>query len=145
MNKLRISIFTLAISLMAVSCTESSENSSLNNTELVEKSNSVDLEQENIAKDVNAAEFETLIQNGGLLIDVRTPGEVANGAIEGHINIDFNGADFQSDIEKLDKNVQVLVYCASGGRSGRTMGMMKDMGFKEVYNLNGGYNGWPNK
>jgi len=145
MNKLRISIFTLAISLMAVSCSESSENSSLNKTELVEKSNSVNLEQENIAKDVNAAEFETLIQSGGLLIDVRTPGEVANGAIEGNKNINFNSPSFKSDIEKLDRNVQVLVYCASGGRSGRAMGMMKDMGFKEVYNLNGGYNGWPNK
>jgi len=142
MNKLKLSLYILSIGLIVFSCSESTEGNELNNNELVTV---ISTEVYSITKNVNAAEFEVLIHKGGLLIDVRTPGEVANGAIEGNININFNSPSFKSDIEKLDKNVQVLVYCASGGRSGKTMGMMKDMGFKEVYNLKGGYNGWPNK
>jgi len=142
MNKLKLSLYILSIGLIVFSCSESTEGNELNNNESVTV---ISTEVYGITKNVNAAEFEVLIQKGGLLIDVRTPGEVANGAIEGNKNINFNSPSFKSDIEKLDKNVQVLVYCASGGRSGKTMGMMKDMGFKEVYNLKGGYNGWPNK
>jgi rhodanese-related sulfurtransferase len=140
MNKLKISIFTIAISLMAFSCGETVESFDNEDTNTV-----VSIDEQTIANNVNADEFEALIQKGGFLLDVRTPGEVDNGAIEGYTNINFSSSNFQSEIEKLDKNSPVLVYCASGGRSGKTMSMMKDMGFKEVYNLNGGYNGWPNK
>ncbi|MGV6861726.1 MAG: rhodanese-like domain-containing protein, partial [Putridiphycobacter sp.] len=65
--------------------------------------------------------------------------------IEGSTNIDFNSPNFKEEIAKLDKAEPVYVFCASGGRSGNAMRMMKDMGFAEVYNLNGGYMGWPYK
>jgi rhodanese-related sulfurtransferase len=142
MNKLKISILTLAISLITLSCADSTD---ISNTDVDTTNVEVSIEGKTIANNVNADEFEALIQKGALLIDVRTPGEVDNGAIDGYTNINFSSSSFQSEIEKLDKNEPVLVYCASGGRSGKTMNMMKDMGFKEVYNLNGGYNGWPNK
>ena len=99
-----------------------------------------------IAENVDAEKFKALIEKGnGMLLDVRTPGEVANGTIEGSTNIDFNSPNFKSEIEKSDKNQPMLLFCASGGRSGSAMRMMKDMGFKEVYNLNGGYMRWPYK
>jgi len=142
MNKLKLSFYVLSIGLIIFSCSESTEENGLNNNDSVTE---VSTEVYAITKNVNANEFNSLIEKGGSLIDVRTPEEVVNGAIEGSINIDFNNSSFKSDIEKLDKNVQVLVYCASGGRSGRAMDIMKGMGFKEVYNLNGGYNGWPNE
>ena len=140
MNKLRISIFAIALSLMAFSCGESVE---FGNTE--DTNSEVGTDKQTIANNVNADEFESLIQKGGFLIDVRTPGELEDGAIEGHTNINFSASDFQSEIDKLDKNLSILVYCGSGGRSGKTMSMMKDMGFKEVYNLKGGYSNWPYK
>jgi len=142
MNKLKLSFYVLSIGLIIFSCSESTEENGLNNNDSVTE---VSTEVYAITKNVNANEFNSLIEKGGSLIDVRTTEEVVNGAIEGSINIDFNNSSFKSDIEKLDKNVQVLVYCASGGRSGRAMDIMKGMGFKEVYNLNGGYNGWPNE
>lgn len=141
MNILRISIFTLTLSLITFSCTESTENTANSTTETVEDIMAV----ETIAKNVNASEFQALIEKGGFLLDVRTPGELAEGSIEGNTNININSPSFKSEIEKLDKNVPVFVYCRSGGRSGKAMGIMKDLGFKEVYNLNGGYSGWPNK
>lgn len=97
-------------------------------------------DQQSVAKDVNAGEFYDLIQTkGGLILDVRTPDELSGGYIPGSKNIDFYSADFSGQIEKIDKNQAVFVYCAAGGRSGKTMQKMKDLGFKEIYNLSGGF------
>ena len=95
-------------------------------------------------QDVNVEQASKMMQEKKnlLVLDVRTPGEVAQGKIEGATVIDFQGATFNSIIDKLDKDQPVLVYCAVGGRSSRTMAIMKDKGFKEVYNLSGGIQAW---
>jgi rhodanese-related sulfurtransferase len=73
------------------------------------------------------------------LLDVRTPEEVAEGTLEGAQNINFYDADFKDKLSKLDKNKPVFVYCRSGGRSGKCAQMCKDMGFKEIYDMKGGW------
>ena len=79
-----------------------------------------------INKDVNVAEFEKLIAEGnGIILDVRTDGEFAEGHLKG-----------------LDPNIPVYVYCRSGKRSGKAANSMKGMGFLEVYNLEGGILAW---
>lgn len=77
-----------------------------------------------------------------LLIDVRTPQEFASGNIEGAININFNDAEFEENIKALDKNVPVLIYCKSGGRSARALKIFEANGFNTVLELNGGYSNW---
>lgn len=86
--------------------------------------------------------MEKLKELDGVLIDVRTPGEFEAGAIEGATNIDFNGGNFESEIESLDKEKPTFVYCMHGGRSSAAMQTMHDKGFKEVYNLIGGYSAY---
>ena len=76
------------------------------------------------------------------LIDVRTLDECGAGQIEGALNIDFYNDDFSSQLTVLDKSRPVFVYCKSGGRSGKTYKMLKDMGVEKVYDLKGGYDGW---
>ena len=99
-------------------------------------------QSQSIAKNVDVSEFKKLIQSGkGVIVDVRTPGEFNRGHIEGAKNINIAN-NFSNEIQKLDKSQPVYVYCAVGGRSARAMQMMKQMGFKEVYNLMGGYNAW---
>lgn len=98
-----------------------------------------------INKVVPAAEFKKLISDDVQLIDVRTADEYSKGKIGNAKNIDFYGANFKNEMAKLDKNKRTLVYCHSGGRSGKTASMLKSMGFKEVYDLKGGYSGWPYK
>lgn len=78
----------------------------------------------------------------GAILDVRTKGEVAKGAIPNSIHNDIFEDDFETKIDKMDKSKPVYVYCASGGRSGEAMEMMHKKGFKEVYNLVGGYTDW---
>ena len=77
-----------------------------------------------------------------LVLDVRTPEEIAKGKIGSALEIDYKGVDFKSKLAQLDKNKPIIIYCAVGGRSGATMKIMKEMGFNAVYNLAGGYNGW---
>lgn len=77
-----------------------------------------------------------------LVLDVRTPEEVTSGKLASAINIDYNNNNFESEIEKLDKNKPVFLYCKSGGRSGAALVILKDKGFKEVFNLRGGIMAW---
>ena len=94
-------------------------------------------------EDVSRERFAELIKSGeGLLIDLRTPKEYTVGHIEGAVNIDYFAEGFEAEIDKLDKQQAVYIYCASGGRSGKTLKLMQDKGFKQVYHLPVGYNGW---
>jgi len=104
-----------------------------------QKSNS-----EGKAVNVEVAEFKKLVEANpeGQIIDVRTPGEYAEGNLNGSKMMDINGKDFKDQLETLDKKAPVYVYCRSGGRSGRAMQMMSDMGFTEVYNMSGGFMAW---
>lgn len=72
------------------------------------------------------------------LLDVRTPQEWQAGKVASSNCINFNDANFAQQIQKLDKNKPVFVYCASGGRSGKATPILKEAGFKYIYNLTGG-------
>ena len=96
----------------------------------------------NANKDVSVEEFKSLIEKlDGIILDVRTPEEVAQGKIAQSININYFD-NFKAAAEKLDKTKPVYVYCASGGRSGRAAYDLNKMGFTTVYNLLGGFGAW---
>lgn len=76
------------------------------------------------------------------LLDVRTPDEWKAGTLPHALKMDYYSEDFQSALQNLDKSKPVAVYCHSGGRSGNTMEMLEEMGFKETYNLLGGISAW---
>ena len=90
--------------------------------------------------------YELIQRRGGdpdfLILDVRTPGEYEAGHIAGSVNIDFYGESFAAELDRLDRDRTYLIYCRSGNRSGRTLGAMKKLGFKDVYNMNGGFMQW---
>lgn len=78
-----------------------------------------------------------------VIIDVRTPEEIAGGKIdENALEIDFKNSSFDSKISKLDKDKTYLIYCKSGGRSSKSAKKMISSGFKNIYNLDGGYSDW---
>ena len=76
------------------------------------------------------------------LIDVRTPAEFAEGHIENAKNIDFYSANFDLQIDALDKSIPVILYCKSGGRSAKCVSKLNLKGFKVIYDLQGGINHW---
>jgi rhodanese-related sulfurtransferase len=94
---------------------------------------------------LNVDAFEKKIAEKGIqLVDVRTPAEVANGKIKGAAVINFN-AGFKDKISKLDKKKPIAVYCAAGGRSGKTAALLTQLGFKQVFDLEGGMTAWAAK
>jgi len=100
-----------------------------------------------IIEDITPQEAFTLIQNNQnnpdfVIIDVRTPEEVADGYIENAINLDFYSATFRSELDRLDKNQTYLIYCRSGRRSGNALTIMVELNFREVYNMSGGIIDW---
>lgn len=97
-----------------------------------------------ISETIDPMEFQNKMNSmkDVVILDVRTPAELANGYIEGAVNIDFNAADFQAKITTLDKDAVYFVYCAGGGRSRNAANLMKDLNFKEVYDLKGGFSQW---
>ena len=98
------------------------------------------------ATNMNVLDFSNKITESGVVIlDVRTPGEFAEGYIEGARMIDFQGGSFETEIASLDKNATYAVYCRSGNRSGQAVKIMQDAGFLNLFNLEGGVIDWANQ
>ncbi|MFV8366568.1 thioredoxin domain-containing protein [Flavobacterium sp. XS1P27] len=76
------------------------------------------------------------------ILDVRTPEEFASDHIDNAKNINWLGTTFVSDVEKLDKSQPVFVYCKSGGRSQKAAEKLNELGFKTIYQLDGGILKW---
>ena len=94
-------------------------------------------------KIVSPEEVQELMKHENVqILDVRTPKEYDEGFIEGAKNISFYSSTFSTDIEVLDKHKPIIVYCKMGGRSAKSAKIMKDIGFTEVYDLEGGITKW---
>jgi len=77
-----------------------------------------------------------------IILDVRTPREFKSGHIENAILLDYYSKMYTDELKKLDKTKTYLIYCRSGNRSGKTLNLIKDMGFSRVYNMDKGIKGW---
>lgn len=89
------------------------------------------LSQENLSTKLQA--------EGVVVIDVRTPGEIARGFIpETDLFINVNGADFDQKISTLDTTKTYIIYCQSGARGQQAATRMAAKGFASVFNLQGG-------
>lgn len=96
---------------------------------------------------VTAQEAKNLIKNEQnnsnlLILDVRSSHEFEKSHLEKAINIDINSRLFETEIEQLDKNATILLYCRSGARSASAMNIMAGQGFKSLYNMLGGIAVW---
>ncbi|OJV21084.1 MAG: hypothetical protein BGO21_09380 [Dyadobacter sp. 50-39] len=95
-------------------------------------------------KQLTTEEFEKQLSKSGnaQLLDVRTPEEYDEGHLAKAANVDYKSPDFKEKIAKLDKSKPVYVYCLSGGRSAAAATALHETGFKEVYDMKGGYLKW---
>ncbi len=79
-----------------------------------------------------------------VILDVRTQSEYNEGHIEDAANLDYYSASFTENLNNLDKTRTYIVYCRSGGRSANALDIMKNLGFREAYNMLGGITKWIN-
>ena len=87
-----------------------------------------------IAKNIGNQDF--------VILDVRPVSEYTSRHIPGAIDINYESTNFKKDINKLIKEKQYLVYCATGINGAAATQMMLGVGFKNVQNISGGYAAW---
>ncbi|MEO2050941.1 MAG: rhodanese-like domain-containing protein [Allomuricauda sp.] len=77
------------------------------------------------------------------LVDVRTPGEYNAGHIDDAVNFDLSDSTtFMKQIETLDKDQPVYLYCLVGSRSAYAAKILRSKGFTQIFDFSGGYNDW---
>jgi rhodanese-related sulfurtransferase len=108
--------------------------------------NSVDM-TEQICRECSPGELKQILENrregsGCIILDVRTPEEYYSGCIAQAENINFSDPDFREKLEKMDKARTYAIYCRHGIRASRVLRIMADLGFHEVYSLQGGIERW---
>ena len=92
---------------------------------------------------LNVTDFAQKISDKSVVVlDVRTPGEFQSEHLENAINVDYEGSNFEGEVQKLDKSKTYAVYCRSGRRSGLATEIMAKVGFKSIFNLDGGIENW---
>jgi rhodanese-related sulfurtransferase len=88
-------------------------------------------------------EFQEQLQSQqGVLLDVRTPEEYNEAHLPDAQNMDYKNDSFEASLAQLDKNKTYFVYCKAGVRSRKAAEKMQEMGFTQVYNLEGGIDAW---
>lgn len=95
--------------------------------------------------DIDAHQAHALLQNppkGLQILDVRTAAEFAEGHLANAILIDLLQDTFTAKLMQLDRETPWLLYCRSGNRSAQALTIMEQLGFREVYHLTSGFNGW---
>jgi rhodanese-related sulfurtransferase len=76
------------------------------------------------------------------IIDVRTPEEYATSHINRSVNINWKYENFTQLISVYNRDNPIIVYCGIGARSHNASLLMKDLGFKYIYDLKGGLTAW---
>ena len=89
-------------------------------------------------KQLSPKEFDQ--KKGMMILDVRTNKEYENGHIPGAIHVPLS--DIGDKIKKLKKDKELVVYCQSGNRSIWAIKRLMGMGYKNLFNLKGGYLAW---
>lgn len=90
-----------------------------------------------------SADFVEMMDNGGVILDVRSPGEFKGGHIKGSKNIPLN--NLPAGLKKLkNKEQPIITCCASGMRSASAKNILKSNGYTNVHN-GGGWRNLQNK
>jgi rhodanese-related sulfurtransferase len=101
-------------------------------------------QQEGLVKKIDKATVQAeVIAKDVQLVDVRTPAEYDQGHIDDAVNFDVSDTEtFSTQIENLDKDRPIYVYCKKGGRSNKAAEILKTKGFTQIYDYSGGYDDW---
>ena len=88
-----------------------------------------------VSQNINCTQKEELMNEGAILIDVRSASEYAEGHLDNSINLTVDTIGI--NIEKMvsDKNTKIIVYCRSGNRSATAANTLINLGYKNVYDL----------
>ena len=95
--------------------------------------------------EVNSAKDFVARDENAVILDVRTPLEYEMSHITGSVNVNVQDESFEDMVIALDPDKTYIVHCTknpAGGRSSRALETLQSLGFKHLYNLEGGYVAW---
>jgi len=78
------------------------------------------------------ANLQSIVDEGAFLVDVRTPGEFAEGHVKGSVNIPLDKVTME--LEKFKNKKNIIVFCRSGNRSGQAKTILEQQGIVNVTN-----------
>jgi phage shock protein E len=78
-----------------------------------------------------------MIQNGDLLVDVRSAKEFAEGHLDGALNIEWDQTEALATAIGPDKQRRVVFYCRTGNRVGKSIAALEAMGYTHIFNATG--------
>lgn len=101
-----------------------------------------ELNEEQIIENISPEQAYKMIEantgnNNFIILDLRTPQEHREEHIEKSKNINFLSENFRKELNNLDKENTYIIHCRSGSRAAKTLPIMKESGFKKVYNFQG--------
>ena len=79
-----------------------------------------------------------------IIVDVRTEKEYQCGHVQNSVWIPRGKIEFVLQEITRDPEQEIVVYCRSGGRSALSAFALNNVGFKKIYNLDGGFRKWVN-
>lgn len=111
---------------------------------ILSTSDMISQEKEHEAHLISVEELARHVEDSSelLLLDVRTKEEYEEGHLPGARNMDFLSEDFLLQVEQLPKDQAIYIYCRSGNRSAKAADLMRKAGFRQLYDLEGGYLKW---
>ena len=121
----RLLVLVLALSVLVAACSSDTTTQSI---ELVAPA--------------DAAQVIADAPEGLVVLDIRTPDEFNAARLADAIMVDFYADDFAAQLDTLDKDLPYVMYCNSGNRSSEAVKTMEDLGFLEVYAIDGGIVNW---
>ncbi|QQR81460.1 MAG: molybdopterin-synthase adenylyltransferase MoeB [Deltaproteobacteria bacterium] len=95
-------------------------------------------------KEIRPSEAREMTQKNNqiVMVDVREADEWEGGIAPGALTIQRGFLELDIEDSITDKNTPVIAYCAGGTRSAFAAKTLQDMGYKTVYSMSGGFNGW---
>ena len=146
MNKL-LAVTFCAMLLATTACDSSEEKKTQNVVKKVEAVQPAAAVVEQKVAEITTIDWEKALEMskaGAVLIDVRTPAEVAKGmASSAAINIPLQ--EMPQRLSEFPKDKDVLVYCRSGKRSMAASKFLVENGYTRVFNIDGGILALPQK
>jgi len=84
---------------------------------------------------ISEKDARTHLNNGALLVDVRTPSEFNSGHLPHAVNVPLDQIEAKLPPRMKDKDQPVLLHCQSGMRSGVAVKKLKSLGYGNAFNL----------
>ena len=137
-----VKVVVLLLSFVTACADNSNDTPDSNQNETASENTQAKFDTERL--DLMAADAALFITEhpDTIVLDIRTPKEYAQGHIKNALLMNYYEDDFTTRLAALDREKTYVVHCRSGGRSGKAVPMMEELGFKRVIHLAGGFKDW---